>query len=149
MTGTETVVVTDETTDTQTAFAAGLATATAAQATEQADAATARAEQADAIAGVAATQAAGASETAWNAQTAVEQLAATTAAQFAELREALVVVATPPAAPVVDDLAPEPVSQSSDDSPKDEKDKPATSTESKTETTERGYGSSSWFGKRG
>lgn len=149
----ETTVITSDggNDDTATAFAAGVATATAAQATEDAAEAGAQAETAEIIADSAAQQAAVASETAWDARSAVDQLAATNAQQFAEIRDALAVLATPATiAQEEDDMAPEPVTgtESKDDTPEKETKTEAATTDSKAEDTERSYGSPGWFGKR-
>lgn len=144
-----TVIVPEQEPDTSTAFAAGVAAATAAQATEDADQAAAQAEQAEQVAVAAADQAQSASGVAWDAQAAVAELSERTSQQFAALTDAIATLANPPAAvQEEDDMAPEATSETTD-TPKDEKDKPEAESDSKPETTERNYGSTSWFGKRG
>jgi hypothetical protein len=143
-----TVIVPEPTSDTETAFAAGVATATAAQATQDAEQATAQAEQAEQAAEQASTSAVTAAEVAWDARSAVDQLAATTAAQLAEIRDAVTVLTQPPAQPEEDTMAPEPVTESSDDTPAKDDAKSSPATDSKPEETERRYGSGKWFGNR-
>lgn len=129
--------------DTSTAFAAGVATAEAAQAQEESAEAVALAEAATAVAETALEVAASAESDRWADRDAVDGLRG----EIAELREdvsALLVRDEPPAV-TVDDLAPEVLNTP---------EVPAETGETKLETPaaghskRSGYGSDRWFGRK-
>lgn len=131
--------MTDE--DSNTAFAAGVATATAEQAEEAADEAAATAEQAEETAGVAVDIAVSANENAWDARFAVDQLRDDLDGRLNRIEEALT-AATPPAEtgpPAPEKREPEPEKEpKGDDADKGDDDADA--------DKPKGYGHKGWFG---